>query len=1817
MLSRAKHKDLLVTLGRGREVYLDEIKAARLGDLRLPLFKKIAELSKRQSPKGWPLRLNPINRLFLASSLTSEPLVDASEIVGREADIYIVDGFVTELEFALKDLSPSENPSDFSTSENIAVSWEDARIFLAAFARLTPEEQSSSFMSLLLPVDRCFSQLTGKPTSEKIAGNSEIASFLARLVTLCVNSYVMMCFGSGARDELFRAVGKYIPDQLSALFGPEDWFTAENAFLGVFNDWQDSELPAIPLPSNIAAKHGGEPMLQRLLESAFAFGFVTAKFDRCHLLYAAWNALGMNDLWNMDMNINQSRVQAFTKLPKNLSTILPQLRDDVANVHRLALRASDSFHPTSTLLKAIDQMDTALKNNSQQSLKAEVAIQLRLMIKKASKLVEKLQEQYIPADASMNQEIPPEVFCILEACAAYISFAVSSYTKPKFDFFSTVMSTMTERAVRSRDRGYSSDSADNHSDGGSDESNDALVDTMERMQDVCDCVGAAPAHPDWLDKECRLLEGMSAREAAEAALEAQTCLTKLLSFGLTRSRLSHHRAVKNLLGEGEDNAAALASNLWWLRQMYPSESGISSYSSGERRYIVDVGEICGLDEDKSNILLAESFAGPRHSADESWQGHSAQRILGRYQELFRNSLAGDVETAELRSSGEWEVLISGALTSACVYVRPDANVAVDEDVCNELTYSGRWAGVSGSAIDALVPSVALLRFGLCAGGRIAHPLSSADMSIMTFESNKAAVVEDVPIGISTPKSTIDAIVLSLGVLAMHPPHATCDAVATHLMVDPAKFESVRGMEASSVALQALADLQDVLEAKEEGSEASPHVVERIADILESCGTVRHDDGHRMPTYMLACVREGGGLPFVSLDCFASREDINPSSALARAYLFASNQGSWASDSLRWEQPRKRYLQCLLTPFWEERVGANAKSLIFFADALSSMIVMECQKNSADSFSLLHLISPLAEALNEISDDKLSEIIRKYICEKAIEETADDHHRCIPESLSTIIAFLLLSQDDVDCSSFTKVDHVLSILQDSYNEWKAFPFQQRKPIIELVLLFACQRNKLFQIGKLLVGDLKEQLKSRVDNIHNAFENVQHFTDVLLAVRGALSKTSSPTPSSSPPSSKALLSSLPEKCSFAIISDFHDQHWYNCYTCGLTADKGCCSLCAVVCHQGHDVEYARNSSFFCDCGGDETPDNQMKCKCLVANARDKFLKNHSVVKASETTAKDDSSMVLSPALCAEIVKCSFAQEGRRAINELFEKGQKAGWARFMFDCTKQSFEGWRAHRDASTDIFAADSYGALRNALAVRNQAGTVRRLPTAEYVSLGVSSSGIFQTKMSMDSATDRAKRSRLSDLGIVRSVMDADSRGRMVVSEPRGLCFCNGLPMASFLCSSSSATDQSFTRSSMRVISSSVDVGLQTVGLKFAQDNERMVLVWGLDESKVVSMNEHLTSADATVVLDCSARKAESDSIVNAHWLHGSETCAVLGFRRSLLIFDVSEVNETSVSQSKIAISTDCFGCVLRDFAVVPRTKNGADQNGTVGCWDFYVLMDNGTVYTTCVRQDNSGNFSFDKFDPTKHLPKPTQEHHPDASLATQKVVGLTYLDQSNILLYQGSNSGVVAYLVDESGGTQGSFNLLPFDLSVEPSTEGGETLPVKGPYTLWKQLGSVCHGSTKAFRVSCCALSSGGGEPVLICLEFDEKETRVQEFAKSSTGWFDAPQTCEGVAAFSAPILYGGSGPSLYSEKSFVERVFLCTLTLNGCLHILAETVASPTRTALEPARDLAVAVGEQPASNCIPKDSVFDVLEFEKLKNLTESNDLIYNADGLGRYV
>ena len=61
----------------------------------------------------------------------------------------------------------------------------------------------------------------------------------------------------------------------------------------------------------------------------------------------------------------------------------------------------------------------------------------------------------------------------------------------------------------------------------------------------------------------------------------------------------------------------------------------------------------------------------------------------------------------------------------------------------------------------------------------------------------------------------------------------------------------------------------------------------------------------------------------------------------------------------------------------------------------------------------------------------------------------------------------------------------------------------------------------------------------------------------------------------------------------------QPFYNCITCGLVNDLGCCEACARVCHAGHQLVPKGNRACYCDCGEGNVR-TCVRCQCRKVTA-----------------------------------------------------------------------------------------------------------------------------------------------------------------------------------------------------------------------------------------------------------------------------------------------------------------------------------------------------------------------------------------------------------------------------------------------------------------------------------------------------------------------------------------------------------------------------------------------------------------------------------------
>ena len=258
-----------------------------------------------------------------------------------------------------------------------------------------------------------------------------------------------------------------------------------------------------------------------------------------------------------------------------------------------------------------------------------------------------------------------------------------------------------------------------------------------------------------------------------------------------------------------------------------------------------------------------------------------------------------------------------------------------------------------------------------------------------------------------------------------------------------------------------------------------------------------------------------------------------------------------------------------------------------------------------------------------------------------------------------------------------------------------------------------------------------------------------------------------------------------CTFVETGDgFTDQHWYNCYTCGLLWDKGCCSLCARVCHKGHDVGYSRKSSFFCDCGAEVAhaiEQNRTPCKCLTPVSEDMirdFYRDELDVIDEAKQAHDDFDAF------AELMAKYFSVECKESLKNLAEEATKSDWRESILLIFNRTYQSASASGPSSTDfsaIFSATSdtqpIAGVRcpNLQSRSAQPLTIKRNRRSCMVAIRATKAGSFQSRIiSGSSAASSSLRKTRNDYH--SQAIASDNRGRMYIAESTSILFCSSIP---------------------------------------------------------------------------------------------------------------------------------------------------------------------------------------------------------------------------------------------------------------------------------------------------------------------------------------------------------------------------------------------------------------------------------------------------------
>ena len=1745
--------NMCLCLGRGRPFRVERT-TRLLGQKRLDLYKRVAfnELgdSADERKKQWPLWLPPAHLRFVAANLDCEERYPGKDY---DADRFIVDGAIATISSTLRSISfidmRGASTDVLAAYDNVPLSLENTRLILLAFSNLPIKTRESCFKTLVESVTAWMDGLASRPDDEtRVRKEKEVSGFVARVIAFCSNAFSLMRFGPHFRRELNDVIGRTLSSP-RLYYRTDPSYSAEKSFSSVLENWEFADYMTVPLILDDDDPAMGMK-LHSLLTRSFGLGFLTAPVDRGHLLYVSWNSLGKSEIWRPTTCI--------APIPSDISEGAPNLildlRNDICFTHRAVCLATERPNPSTPLQTAMESRET---RKSKEIWTWQAKKNISEMINKASTLVARIKEEFLVDD----NEVRPEVICLCSAIASYVSFAIASITRPKESFFSTTYEQLIEQASKRR-RGYSTGSENTASDAeDSNESQDFFISTYERLQDVCDAFGAVPSHPDWLDKECRLLDTMSFESAVEMATKAQLCISDLVAIGIQHVRMNQRNALRVSCKEPQktkDLATSLAVELCWLQSPLTEAAFDSNSHYGDGWELTnEISKACNVDGEALKILFRCVSDWKGDSPYVPWTKATAHRVQGRLQHLFRSGcVANYVTGAELRASGEWEVLLAKSLSPAL------AHENINGPSAEFVLQTKRWGYMLWSAVDAFCPTSALLRYSLSRGGRNPHVLSQLDYLTEDYDPSDPSFQEDVPINVIIGSDAKNAVLGTLGFLfSSLPEDATCSAIAMQLVPDVHTFTALQDVGVCRRVLDSLDKIRNLVDSR---SASKRHFNSGILDLLASIINKFRSESFEDKRSSVKCrtLFAAFGIEQIEGGKSIASPDVNLVRFQSLGILNMAGVGREAGDD--------RLAVGLASFVIRGCASAGERALASFAASLYSLVQHNYHVNHSPS-PFLVLATNL---LNQAGQNGVTSLIERHICDTTNETGSEASHLQNRHGCSPICRILSLV---LSVNAFKWPGAIAEALRRNYTSWSETPWTRRIDILFLFYLSAAPTGKLDEIGSFFISNLQLEEGNTTGNAA-AIENFAHFCTFAASLQSALRGETG----SSEEELSAREYPFPGSCSYAKYSDFREQHWYQCYTCGLTGDRGCCTICALVCHKGHDVVYARHSSFFCDCGAEqgfsEQTSRRSKCQCLQqlspSKAEDIFNFHKKTTKQLNPTGVK----AIGINECVEIAS-KLGQRRKNIFKSIFSVAPP-NWFNLVFDHLASEFASWKCSSTAL--LMPATSFESLRNlreSLRRRRSGCTDVILPGKSFHRLNFFQEGSLNTSVSP------TRRMHLKDRGMSRYAVDTDPRGRFAFAETCGVLFCNGLPLACM-----EAQNEQRARNTLPILNS-VRVYFDTFGVRLSRAKEGLVAVWGAEDLLVLEMDESFKKCERRIDFGAHLRTSggRTNSIIHCCWIDSSSGCLVVGCRHAIFIFDLKKSDDGP----QIVVRTPDPTTEFVDFTVIQLCTS------TPGSLKLFALLDDWSLHE--VRVDSPGNYILSGAN--LRIPVATPYKGIEYVNGGKKIF---FLEQSRTLVIQDDH--VYGLPVDMNGDIERAFILLPEKLSsAEMITSDDGQGGVKGPYTHWKELGLVENEGCASFRVACAGYSNLTRYPVLLSVEFNESTTKITRIEHEPILQRERSNVVvDGLATFSVPMLPQGDWTS---ERPLQEKLYLLVLCSKGSLSVCKESAVSLASPSVEPRINRKGDIDRKGISI----EPVIPLLAFENLKNVTDSTDL-FLEDSVG---
>lgn len=1152
--------------------------------------RKEGILAECNNADQWPLLLPAVQCSSITPMIitSSRPTDNGSFDRQLEQVIdmqYLCTSFLNSFEAMVEDSSQlQKEPSGMILlDDNILLSLRDARRFSLAMSRL-PQVSQLSILSRLVGIVH-----KGFHTGTFDVENNEMSHLFARGITLCIGAVdvasspaLASLLAEEMNASLCFSVPRFVRNQHHSAAAESNQIDtvqfSKDIYQSIFSNWQSPAVPANTEGTSILDDNSAE-LLKSTIVQALALGFETSITDGCHLLFSSWNAAS-----RLHISWEGSAASTVVKSSCASGRIL-RLREDMCELHQLlqeSLEKREPSHLNATLYSGIGFAEESL-------------------------LVLAFELDKIAPTSTTTEIVAPTcaIFAYYEALPLYISFLISMHCCPGSNDMGlahrlqksvpSLSSTQGSRFLRQQFTSHLEEESVSEANDASinDGVNKLRMNALTCLHKACLAHGAAPCYPDWLDTSCKLRQLITPSNASDSANRALLSLTRF-GINIWRSYIEAMEKVLGILDETGDvnmsdsegaqttTAYSVALHFFFAQQRHPTELSDVFYSK--------VASLCQTSSSLFKLLVLSLTSQSRLTGGELVTT-SAQRILGANYVKPRKVFKG-----EHRANGMWETLLAEALQGSSLTV-PSHTISKalgigDDSKLTKLTLQRiasslqlvlHWRRVLHSVLDAMVPAAALLRFSTHGGKGQDRRTSSCEglSNVALLHNQKFATTTKLALSflsfVAACSSNDDDVRLTsraaAGSLLATPSHFT-DLMALWSVINSFNVMSrgLRIMEDKEGTWSRLQKESSCAMIRSTMKQFSDNAGGEEDEFDWSHGHLNGDKIAAVQACMGVTKSKEGKMIGIDMDTDLMEilaENIEIGLTHRAPISLPSSKETIVSARFSAEFP----LSLLLNILCGKLPLLRGTMQIFVAEMLIQLMCVKCdvigKKGKKTGGGTVNDIEAMrataASSLDEFSNEDIKSLVGNFSI-----NVADPTDELVLLSRKTAVIVGLLGcvlhkgRSDSGC----KIIH--DKLLSSLDSWAGS--SKHRHLIQLLFLLATRFGTLHDAGRSIIRLLKARNKGGDAVPQQNVSTLQDFLQFVSSLDRLVNRKSSSvtqlvdttlsrhdlTFQQVDDTTVTLKSGtvVPRTCSFVETGEgFTEQHWYNCYTCGLIWEKVC--------------------------------------------------------------------------------------------------------------------------------------------------------------------------------------------------------------------------------------------------------------------------------------------------------------------------------------------------------------------------------------------------------------------------------------------------------------------------------------------------------------------------------------------------------------------------------------------------------------------------------------------------------------------------------------